>query len=85
MLWKETICRVFRSSKSIADILDDKIKYVFRQIRMNFCPKTASIIIIIIIKDLFTVGYNTIVYPRPGKLIHTNYLGRYNILTKIII
>ena len=45
-----------------------------------------SIIIIeIIIKNLFTVGYNRIVYPRPDKLIHTNYLQKYNILTKIII
>ena len=38
-----------------------------------------------IIKNLFTVGYNTIVYPRPGKLIHTNYVQKYNTLTKIII
>ena len=39
-------------------------------------------IVIMIIKNLFTVGYNTIVYPRSGKLIHTNYLQKYNILTK---
>ena len=44
--------------------------------------ETLSLVMIIIIKSLFTVGYNVIVYPRSGKLIHTNYLQRYNILAK---
>ena len=51
-----------------------------------------QIIIVVIVKNLFTVGYKTRVYPRPGKLIHTNYLPKYNInylqkcniLTKIV-
>ena len=32
---------------------------------------------IVIIKNLFTVGYDTIVYLRPGKVIHANYLQKY--------
>ena len=34
-------------------------------------PLYVKRIIVIIIKNLFPVGYNTIVYRRPGKLIHT--------------
>ena len=34
----------FLSSKSIVDILDDKIKDVFRHIMMNFSPKCAKCI-----------------------------------------
>ena len=41
-------------------------------------PSSMPSIVIIIIKNLFTVGYNTIVYPMSGKLIHTNYLQKYN-------
>ena len=35
---------IFLSSKSIVDILDDKIKDVFRHIMMNFSPKFASML-----------------------------------------
>ena len=34
----------FSSSKSIVDVLDDKIKDVFRHIMMNFSPKFASML-----------------------------------------
>ena len=35
---------IFLSSKSIVDILDDKIEYVFRHIMMNFSPRVASML-----------------------------------------
>ena len=35
---------ILLSSKNIVDVLDDKIKDVFRHIMMNFSPKFASVL-----------------------------------------
>ena len=40
----ERFAEIFLSSKSIVDILDDKIKDVFRHIMMTFSPTFASML-----------------------------------------
>ena len=75
----------------LANILNDSLFFVIRIPDFSLSLDIIKFFLcilglkIIIIKNIFTVGYNTIVYPRPGKLIHTNYLQKYNMLTTIII